>query len=317
MRRASSRRGADADDARARHQSSRELAREFCRRHASRSAFSPNAPTHRVCTFDRRAPSIATPLDRSRASIDGRRTTDRIGSDRSDSRAPLRVARVSDTQTRARAVRARKKYFTRAARRVGALANCATAARPYAMSIRVPSPARQRKRRTRLEVYGVTPSRTSTRLRVNDENNEENNVSVDPVVQKYGPPPGMGGGRGRHLTERERVAIYERIVLARCNGDVSPTHVCRLWGMSHNFLQRMDAALAAGTYFVRRSATGCARQMTDAHVAIVKDINGRTRGELTWGELAAEFKKETGLNFSPSTIFRNCTRIGWTRVRRG
>jgi len=163
----------------------------------------------------------------------------------------------------------------------------------------------------------VTPSRTSTRLRVNDENNEENNVSVDPVVQKYGPPPGMGGGRGRHLTERERVAIYERIVLARCNGDVSPTHVCRLWGMSHNFLQRMDAALAAGTYFVRRSATGCARQMTDAHVAIVKDINGRTRGELTWGELAAEFKKETGLNFSPSTIFRNCTRIGWTRVRRG
>ena len=317
MRRASSRRGADADDARARHQSSRELAREFCRRHASRSAFSPNAPTHACAhSIDARHRSRHRSIDLARRSMGGERP---IGSDRigSDSRAPLRVARVSDTQTRARAVRARKKYFTRAARRV---ANCATAARPYAMSIRVrhhPSPARQRKRRTRLEVYGVTPSRTSTRLRVNDENNEENNVSVDPVVQKYGPPPGMGGGRGRHLTERERVAIYERIVLARCNGDVSPTHVCRLWGMSHNFLQRMDAALAAGTYFVRRSATGCARQMTDAHVAIVKDINGRTRGELTWGELAAEFKKETGLNFSPSTIFRNCTRIGWTRVRRG
>ena len=115
MRRASSRRGADADDARARHQSSRELAREFCRRHASRRAFSPNAPTHRVCTFDRRAPSIATPLDRSRASIDGRRTTDRIGSDRSDSRAPLRVARAR-THRRARARYARERNISRAPR---------------------------------------------------------------------------------------------------------------------------------------------------------------------------------------------------------
>jgi hypothetical protein len=198
---------------------------------------------------------------------------------------------------------------------LGLLANFTNTALKFAglnVDSVTPSPARQRKRRTRLEVYGVTPSRTSTRLRVNDENNEENNVSVDPVMQKYGPPPGMGGGRGRHLTERERVAIYERIVLARCNGDVSPTQVCRLWGMSHNFLQRMDAALAAGTYFVRQSATGCTRQMTDEHLDIVKDINGRTRGKLTWDELAAEFKKETGIDFSPSTIFRNCKRIGWT-----
>ena len=173
---------------------------------------------------------------------------------------------------------------------------------------------RHRKRRTRLEVCDVTPSRTSTRSRVNDENDEDNNhASVDPVMQKYGPPPGMGGGRGRHLTERERVAIYERIILARCNGDVSPTHVCRLWGMSHNCLQRMDAALAAGTYFVRQSATGCTRQMTDEHLDVVRDINGRTRGELTWGELAAEFKKEIGLNFSSSTIYRNCKRIGWKK----
>ena len=172
---------------------------------------------------------------------------------------------------------------------------------------------RHRKRRTRLEVCDVTPSRTSTRLRANDENDEDSNASVDPVMQEYGPPPGMGGGRGGHLTKRERVAIYERIVLARCNGDVSPTHVCRLWGMSHNFLQRMDAALAAGTYFVRQSATGCTRQMTDEHLDVVKDINGRTRGERTWDELAAEFKSETCINFSHSTIFRNCKRIGWKK----
>ena len=115
MRRASSRRGADADDARARHQSSRELAREFCRRHASRSAFSPNAPTHACAhSIDARHRSRHRSIDLAHRSMGGERP---IGSDRigSDSRAPLRVARAR-THRRARARYARERNISRAPR---------------------------------------------------------------------------------------------------------------------------------------------------------------------------------------------------------
>ena len=115
MRRASSRRGADADDARARHQSSRELAREFCRRHASRRAFSPNAPTHACAhSIDARHRSRHRSIDLARRSMGGERP---IGSDRIDRiRGRPCVSRGCRTHRRARARYARERNISRAPR---------------------------------------------------------------------------------------------------------------------------------------------------------------------------------------------------------
>lgn len=115
MRRASSRRGADADDARARHQSSRELAREFCRRHASRSAFSPNAPTHACAhSIDARHRSRHRSIDLARRSMGGERP---IGSDRIDRiRGRPCVSRAhGHTDARARGTRAKEIFHARRA----------------------------------------------------------------------------------------------------------------------------------------------------------------------------------------------------------
>ena len=166
----------------------------------------------------------------------------------------------------------------------------------------------RKRRRTRVEIHGVTPSRRSTRY----------DTSADVVPASV---PRLASGAPmfqrddlRDLTAQERLMFVHAVDNAKLQGRTM-MEVAAEWGVNKNCYARYKKQLMKeGSLESKHSRAGRPRKLQTSDVAKLTKLNREKLGDLTYKELAQKLKRRIGFAVSATTIWRTAKREGWVDV---
>ncbi|ACO68268.1 hypothetical protein MICPUN_65029 [Micromonas commoda] len=160
------------------------------------------------------------------------------------------------------------------------------------------------RRRTRREIYGSAPTRTTSRRSVGAR--ERGVISMTEVPFFRLP--------NKNLSTAEKARFVKAVDDGLAQG-ISIAETTKWYGLNKNAYARYAKQIREGTADPK-PGSGRPQKLSKEDKEVLMDINEEARGSLTFEEMAREFNKKCSLKISKATVFRTYHRDKWRSIRK-